>query len=72
MVSLKVNYAEEVFETESYKGRGSEEDIDNASVGDGKKKTAKVTDTCVSVSMRKSWLTVTHFDSPVFFVLFSV
>ena len=52
MVSLKVNYAEEVFETESYKGRGSEEDIDNASVGDGKKKTAKVTDTtrdCASV-----------------------
>ena len=46
MVSLKVNYTEEVFETESYKGRGSEEDIDNASVGDGKKKkTAKVTDT---------------------------
>ena len=38
MVSLKVNYTEEVFETESYKGRGSEEDIDNASVGDGKKK----------------------------------
>ena len=38
MVSLKVNYTEKVFETESYKGRGSEEDIDNASVGDGKKK----------------------------------
>ena len=45
MVSLKVNYTEEVFETESYKGRGSEKDINNASVGDGKKKTAKVTDT---------------------------
>ena len=44
MVSLKVNYTE-VFETESYKGRGSEKDINNASVGDGKKKTAKVTDT---------------------------
>ena len=42
MVSLKVNYTEEVFETESYKGRGNEEDIDNASVGDGKKKTANV------------------------------
>ena len=41
MVSLKVNYTEEVFETESYKGRGSEEDINNVSVGDGKKKNCK-------------------------------